>query len=154
MEMPLTMHLFTGATPNHGLPFRDALYSLAFAGVMFTISDIISSAVCERFPRLRFVITEFESGWVAIMLRRLDWAYQRAGGARTAAIPEPPSTYWANNFLVTFEDDDIGVRTRDVVGVETLLWGNDYPTEIRSSPTRRSSWTGSSPTAPRQSGEP
>jgi predicted TIM-barrel fold metal-dependent hydrolase len=127
MEMPLTMHLFTGATPNHGLPFRDATYSLAFAGVMFTISDIISSGVCERFPRLKFVITEFESGWVAIMLRRLDWAYQRAGGARTAAIPEPPSTYWANNFLVTFEDDDIGVRTRDVVGVETLLWGNDYP---------------------------
>lgn len=127
MQMPLAMHLFTGATPNHGLPFRDANYALAFAGVMFTVSDLISSGVCERFPRLKFVVTEFESGWTAIMLRRLDWAYERAGGARVAAIPEPPSAYWHRNFLVTFEDDDIGVRTRDVIGVESLLWGNDYP---------------------------
>lgn len=127
MEMPLTMHLFTGATPNHGLPFRDATYPLAFAGVMFTIADIIGSGVCERFPGLKFVITEFESGWVGIMLRRLDWAYERAGGARVSAIPNVPSTYWHRNFYVTFEDDDIGVRTRDVVGVETLLWGSDYP---------------------------
>lgn len=127
MEMPLTMHLFTGATPNHGLPFKEATYELSFAGVMFTIADLINSGVCQRFPRLKFVITEFESGWVAIMLRRMDWAYQRHGGAAVAGIPELPSTYWYNNFLVTFEDDDIGVRTRDVVGVETLLWGSDYP---------------------------
>jgi hypothetical protein len=28
---------------------------------------------------------------------------------------------------VTFEDDPLGVRTRDFIGSETLLWGNDYP---------------------------
>jgi predicted TIM-barrel fold metal-dependent hydrolase len=28
---------------------------------------------------------------------------------------------------VTFEDDEIGVRTRDVIGVGNMLWGNDYP---------------------------
>ncbi|MBV8085876.1 MAG: amidohydrolase family protein, partial [Chloroflexi bacterium] len=33
MQMPLTMHIFTGATPNHGLPFRQAGSPLAFAGV-------------------------------------------------------------------------------------------------------------------------
>ena len=31
MQMPLTMHIFTGATPNHGLPFRQAGSPLAFA---------------------------------------------------------------------------------------------------------------------------
>lgn len=127
MEMPLTMHLFTGATPNHGLPFREANYPLAFAGVMFTIADLIHSGVCERFPRLRFVITEFEAGWTAIMLRRLDWSYIRAGGAATAGIPELPSHYWKQNFFVTFEDDDLAVRTRDVIDPATLLWGSDYP---------------------------
>lgn len=127
MAMPLTMHLFTGATPNHGLPFHEATYPLAFAGVMFTIADLIHSGVCERFPRLRFVITEFEAGWTAIMLRRLDWSYIRAGGAAAAKIPELPSHYWRQNFFVTFEDDDLAVRTRDVIDPATLLWGSDYP---------------------------
>ncbi|MYC02544.1 MAG: amidohydrolase family protein [Chloroflexi bacterium] len=29
--------------------------------------------------------------------------------------------------MVTFEDDEIGVQTRDRIGVDNLLWGNDYP---------------------------
>ena len=28
---------------------------------------------------------------------------------------------------MTFEDDEAGVRTRDLIGLECLLWGNDYP---------------------------
>lgn len=127
MEMPIAMHLFTGATANHGLPFAEATYTFSYAGVMFTISDLITSGVFVRFPRLKFVITEFESGWVATMLRRLDWTWEKRGGALTQKTPEAPSIYWYNNFSVTFEDDDLGVRLRDVVGSETLLWGNDYP---------------------------
>ncbi len=127
MKMPLTMHIFTGATPNHGLPHKAAGYALAFAGVMFTITDLIQGGVCERFPDIKFVPTEFETGWTAIMLKRLDWVYKRSGGATTNPIPHPPSYYWNRNFLVTFEDDDIGIKTRDVIGTRTLLWGNDYP---------------------------
>ena len=88
MQMPLTMHIFTGATPNHGLPFGQAGSPLAFAGVMFTIADLIQSGVCERYPGLKFVITEFETGWTAIMLKRLDWNYIRGGGAKTFGNPD------------------------------------------------------------------
>jgi predicted TIM-barrel fold metal-dependent hydrolase len=28
---------------------------------------------------------------------------------------------------VTFEDDEIGVRTRHEIGLRNLVWGNDYP---------------------------
>jgi len=127
MKMPLTMHIFTGATPNHSLPFSQAGSPLAFAGVMFSIADIIQAGVCERHPGLKFVITEFETGWTAIMLKRLDWHYIRGGGAKTFGNPLKPSAYWKRNFYVTFEDDPIGIRTRDFIGTNTLLWGNDYP---------------------------
>lgn len=127
MDMPLTMHVFTGATPNHGLPFKQAGYALAFTGVIFTVADIIQSGVCERFPRLKFVVTEFETGWIGIMLKRLDWTYKRSGGATTNEIPHQPSFYWKRNFLATFEDDDIGIKTRDLIGTQSLIWGNDYP---------------------------
>ncbi len=127
MGQPLNMHIFTGATPNHGLPFRQGGSALAFAGVMFTIADLIQSGVCERFPRLKFVITEFEAGWTAIMLKRLDWAYLRGGGQRVFGLPLKPSDYWKRQFYVTFEDDPLGVRTRDYIGSNTIIWGNDYP---------------------------
>jgi uncharacterized protein len=127
MNMPLTMHIFTGATPNHGLPFAAATNALAFAGVVFTIRDLIFSGVCERFPNLKFVITEFETGWVGITLKRLDWNWFRGGGARTQPIPRRPTEYWKQNFLVTFEDDEIGIKTRYISGTNTLMWGSDYP---------------------------
>ena len=63
----------------------------------------------------------------AIMLKRLDWHYVRFGGARTHANPHPPSYYWKRQFYVTFEDDPLGIRARDYIGTNTILWGNDYP---------------------------
>ena len=131
MEMPLTMHIFTGATDNHGLAPRHASSRangpMAFAGVAMTIADIIQSGVTERYPNLKFVITEFETGWIGHMLKRLDWAYVRGGGERVFGLPRLPSSYWRSNFYATFEDDPLGIRTRDFIGVNTLMWGSDYP---------------------------
>ena len=53
-------------------------------------------------------------------------SYIRFGGARTG-LPHPPSFYWKRQFFVTFEDDALGVRTRDYIGTNTIIWGNDYP---------------------------
>ncbi|MCH7713538.1 MAG: amidohydrolase [Chloroflexi bacterium] len=127
MEMPINWHIFTGATENHGLPFRQGGSALSFAGVMFTVADIIQSGVCERYPGLRFVVTEFETGWVGMMLKRLDWAYIRGGGEKVFGLPLLPSEYWRRNFRVTFEDDPLGIMTRDFIGTETMMWGSDYP---------------------------
>jgi len=131
LQMPLNMHIFTGATANHGLAPRDpsskANGAMSFAGAAMTVADLIQSGVVERFPRLKFVVTEFETGWIAHVLKRLDWAYVRAGGEKTFGLPRLPSSYWRSNFYATFEDDPLGIMTRDFIGVDTLMWGNDYP---------------------------
>ena len=130
LEMPLAMHEYTGATPDHGLAPRARISRanrpMAFAGMAMTIADVIQSRVCERFPGLKFVVTEFETGWIAHVLRRLDWAYYRTG-ERIYGLPRLPSSYWHTNFSATFEDDPLGILTRDYVGVNTLMWGSDYP---------------------------
>lgn len=38
-----------------------------------------------------------------------------------------PSAYFRRQCYITFEDDEIGMRTRDIIGVPNLVWGNDYP---------------------------
>jgi predicted TIM-barrel fold metal-dependent hydrolase len=131
LNMSLNMHIFTGATDNHGLAPRQAPSRangpMAFAGAAMTIADIIQSGVVERYPNLKVVITEFETGWIGHLLKRLDWAYIRGGGERAFGLPMMPSHYWQRNFHATFEDDPLGIATRDFIGTKTMIWGNDYP---------------------------
>ena len=132
--LPITMHIFTGTTwdmgfpPHWGTPATSIMgYALAYAGVAVTVGHLIYGGVAERHPGLRFVAAEFETGWVAHFLQRLDHATYRARGEASPDLTAEPSEYFRRQFFVTFEDDEIGVRTRDVIGVDNMLWGNDYP---------------------------
>jgi len=38
-----------------------------------------------------------------------------------------PSDYWRRNMFVEFMEDELGVQMRNKIGVETMLWGSDFP---------------------------
>ena len=128
-QMPLTMHIFSMSSPNHGLPNVPGANSpLAYVGMEVTLMHLIVGGVCERFPDLKFVPTEFETGWIGNFLRRTDHTWTRHGGKIAGyTLPRPPSYYWHRQFICTFEDDPIGIRTRDFIGIENMMWGSDYP---------------------------
>jgi predicted TIM-barrel fold metal-dependent hydrolase len=35
--------------------------------------------------------------------------------------------YWRRQVYMTFQDDEPGMRCRDMLGVSQLMWGSDYP---------------------------
>lgn len=132
--LPITMHIFCGSAWDMGFPKQWGApatsimgYTLAHAGVAVTLGHLIYGGVAQRHPSLRFVAAEFEAGWVAHFLQRLDHATYRTRNEASPDLILEPSEYFHRQFLVTFEDDEIGVRTRDVIGVKNMLWGNDYP---------------------------
>ena len=128
-QMPLAMHIFAQGSPNHGVPNVPGANSpLAYIGMEVTLMHLIVGGVCERFPDLQFVPTEFETGWIGNFLRRTDHTWTRHGGKIAGyTLPRKPSSYWHRQFTATFEDDPIGIRTRDFIGVKNLMWGSDYP---------------------------
>jgi predicted TIM-barrel fold metal-dependent hydrolase len=133
-DLPLTMHIFVGTSWDGGLPPHWGTpagtikgYTLAFTTAVNSMIDLICGGVVERFPRLKIVISEFETGWVAHVLRRLDHARYRTPQHAVDYLTLRPSEYFHRNFYVTFEDDAIGVRTRHEIGLANLVWGNDYP---------------------------
>ena len=89
--------------------------------------DLICGGVCERFPGLRLVFSEFETGWVAHVLQRMDHAIYRTPKYAVDYLKMKPSEYFARQMFVTFEDDPVGIATREWIGIDNLLWGNDYP---------------------------
>ena len=38
-----------------------------------------------------------------------------------------PSDFFHRNIAVSFQDDRTAVATRDLIGVDNLVWGSDYP---------------------------
>ena len=135
MDLPLTMHIFVGTSLDGGMPAHWGTtpggtikgYTLAFTTAVNTMIDLICGGVVERFPRLKLVISEFEIGWLAHILERVDHAFYRTPRHAVDYLTLKPSEYFRRNFTATFEDDEIGVRTRDKIGVGNLAWGNDYP---------------------------
>lgn len=128
--LPITMHIFCGATWNMAQPqYWDQIvsYTLSHAVIWNTVSNIVTSGVPERHPNLKFICAEWEIGWLAHVLRRWDHAAYRTPNEASPDMKMKPSEYFRRQFYATFEDDDIGVRTRDLIGVERMLWGNDYP---------------------------
>ena len=56
-----------------------------------------------------------------------DHAAYRAPSYAVDYLTMKPSEYFHRNFTITFEDDEIGARTRHEIGLKNLAWGNDYP---------------------------
>jgi len=97
---------------------------------------LIMGGVFERFPKLRYILTESGCVWAPGLMKRLDGIYfQWKAGAigeidmsRDPALKEPPSFYAKRNcwYGASFPSP-ADIEGRDVVGVDRILWGNDYP---------------------------
>ena len=86
----------------------------------------------ERYPRLRVGSVEHELAWIPFFLDQMDYTYTQ----RPPRGPEwirfrdrdaLPSDFFRSNVFSSFQEDRVALRVRDVIGVDTLLWGSDYP---------------------------
>ena len=137
LGMPLSLHAATnrparGQPITHGDPRdpRPAHQANRDHWVRECLSDIIFDGVLERFPKLQVGAVEFEVSWVPHFLDRIDYTYtQRSIKPSWHRYNEDmlPSDYFHRNVFVGFQEDGLGIRLRDIVGVDNLQWGSDYP---------------------------
>ena len=38
-----------------------------------------------------------------------------------------PSDYFHRNMFLSFQEDGLGIRDRQIIGVDNIAWGSDYP---------------------------
>jgi len=136
LEMPLSLHVATnrfGSGENDGSEPEGARVGIAPNQDFFprtSISDMILSGVFERFPKLQVGSVEHELCWAPFFLRRLDYTYDQQGFGREGyrfKEDMQPSDYFHRNVFLGFQEDDLGIRLRDIIGVDSLQWGSDYP---------------------------
>jgi predicted TIM-barrel fold metal-dependent hydrolase len=91
-----------------------------------SICEMITGAVFERHPGLKLISVENDIGWIPNYLKRLEW-YSNRFGPRFPQMKMNAADYWRRQVYATFQDDIPGMRCRDLIGVDKLMWGSDYP---------------------------
>ncbi len=101
--------------------------------------------VFERFPRLKFVLSEQGCAWVPSTLAQLDGLHMAASFGRTGelkldagALPLKPSEYFERNVWIgaSFPQlRDTGAMRK--IGLHKVMWGSDYPHHEGVSPYTR-----------------
>ena len=144
LDLPLSLHTATrrqgkirGAREK---TLRDASSraTKAFYPAM-SMCDLIFSGVFERHPRLTVAIVEFELAWVPHVLSTMDYTYRERHGEAIYRFKDAmlPSDFFRRNVVLGFQEDAIGIRLRDVIGVDNMMWGSDYPHSESTFPQSR-----------------
>lgn len=127
LGMSANMHL--GAQPlTKGLDDHIMIKIVCNKAMMAEpITSFIFSGVLQRHPGLKLVSVESGIGWMAFMVSWMDKVFLKHRHWQKSPLTELPSFYFHRQVLGTFIEDPVGVRERDVIGVENIMWSNDYP---------------------------
>ena len=119
-----------------------AHFSTAPTNLMGPIAQMVFSGAFERFPKLRYVYSECNIGWVPYFLQWMDRQERVRGPSResddvASKLSMPPSEYFKRQIRVTFEDDPVGgrmIREGWSNITEIAMWGADYPHNLLTWP--------------------
>jgi uncharacterized protein len=133
VNLPLHFHTFPAVPPSQldraTGPARRAAFFTVVSGFQMNLVNIlaavIGAAVLERYPNLRISFGESGCGWIPYALDRMDFEWEDR--FRDLGLTMKPSEYWRRQCKATFQLDPIGAKLVDDMGVETLMWGSDYP---------------------------
>ena len=81
----------------------------------------------DRFPGLQLVTVETGAAWLAWIMTQADAIYQDHAMYAKPKLSLKPSELIRRQCSATFMYDPVAINNRGVTGVETLMWGNDYP---------------------------
>src|SRR5262245_24215549 len=144
LDMPLSLHTATrrqGKIRGAGeKTLRDA--SSRATKVFYpatSMCDMIFSGVFERYPKLKLAIVEFELAWVPHLLSTMDYTYRERHEEAFYRFKNGrrPSDFFYRNVFLSFQEDEVGIRLRDIIGVDNMMWGSDYPHSESTFPQSR-----------------
>jgi predicted TIM-barrel fold metal-dependent hydrolase len=114
----------------------DIVMALTPTNSLLALIDILFSGTFNRFPGLQIAMSEGGIGWIPFALERADYVYEhhhRWTGADFGG--KLPSQVFHEHFWTCFIDDPVGLRLRDSVGINRMMWELDYPHSDSTWPT-------------------
>ncbi len=129
LDMPIQSH--SGWSPDYGdLPTATAMFiSEVDMWAHRPFTALLWAGVFERYPNLKYVLTETGCSWILETLRVLEFKADNPIFKHfTKDLSLRPSEYFARNCYIgaSFMPAHEG-RDRHEIGLDRLMWGTDYP---------------------------
>jgi predicted TIM-barrel fold metal-dependent hydrolase len=148
LEVPVNSHGGTGL-PDYGkYPVAALLYineAMFYSQRPFV--QLLLSGVFERFPRLRFVMSEMGCAWVPPLLTQIDRVLEqirttgRTGELRYSeehVLPRSATDYFRQCcWMGVSQPGPADAAARHEIGVDRFMWGSDYPHDEGTGPFTR-----------------
>lgn len=134
LGMAVTVH--SGGSPRDVTMGAGMLPIMSTEAWFFAVRPLwmlIWGGVFERFPDLKFAVTENGMWWAPHTVERMDRLYQghhatlKFGDAYREALPEKPSFYFDRNCYVGTGPTEAEIDARHEIGVGNMMWGSDFP---------------------------
>jgi len=151
-QMPISLHFgaggyvpgfsFSGAQAVPGkigvpdAPFIVAI-TLFATNSMWTTVDLLFSGKLQKFPNLKFSLSEGGVGWVPYIIERADFVWERHRYYQPIDFDARPSELFHDHFWGCFIDDEHGLANRHTIGVDRIMVEIDYPHSDSNWPNSR-----------------
>ena len=144
LNMPISLHTATRRVRSNSVLGERTVHDASRRATKvflpaISMCDMIFSGVFERHPKLRLAIVEFELSWVPYVLTNMDYTYRERNEEALYRFRGDtlPSDFFASNIFLSFQEDEVGIRLRDRIGVDRMMWGSDYPHSESTFPRSR-----------------
>jgi predicted TIM-barrel fold metal-dependent hydrolase len=111
-----------GTAINAGVWYMGVIHE-----IQESLTTIVFGGVLQRFPELRIVSAENDTGWLPHYLYRMDHAFEKFRDLLSEPLELRPSEYIRRQVWATFQDDPVGPRTWEIFGTHNYMWASDFP---------------------------
>jgi predicted TIM-barrel fold metal-dependent hydrolase len=103
--------------------------NLSSVMAIYTLGDLLWADFWQRFPKLRFALTEGDIGWIPYFLQRGEHTLDRHNAWMGHQLPQGrgPTEVFRDQILCCFINDAVGVELLDHFNVDNVCWESDYP---------------------------
>lgn len=106
----------------------DCLITLTPMNIVQAAADLIWSQVFRKFPDLKVALSEGGIGWIPYFKERIDYQYRQHHLWTGQDFGDKlPSEVFDEHVLTCFIDDRFGIRGRDALNLDHVMWECDYP---------------------------
>ncbi len=127
----LCCHVGSSSKSASTSPDAPAPVAMNLSSVMaiYTLGDLLWAPFWQRFPDLRFALTEGDIGWIPYFLWRAEHTLQRHNGWMRHERPQGrgPTELFRERFICCFIADRVGVKLLDELNVDNVCWESDFP---------------------------
>jgi predicted TIM-barrel fold metal-dependent hydrolase len=129
--LPAEIHIVSGKSDTAALGSlgvgAEIFVALAPATNMTVVATLLFSGILRTWPKLKFISAESGIGWLPYFIERADYAHRKHRFWTGSKIDVTPSELFRQSIYANFISDRAGVAMREMIGVDNIMLGTDYP---------------------------